>query len=101
MSRYPASAPEQVEFFKKMPKVDLHRHLEGSLRVETMLEVIQEHNLSLPDRQELPSLVQIQPADALNSSTFLSKIPDPALFLPFTGNYPAHHARSHCRRHGG
>lgn len=80
MSWYPASAPEQVEFFKKIPKVDLHRHLEGSLRVETMLEVIQQHNLSLPDRQELPSLVQIQPADALNSSTFLSKFQTLRLF---------------------
>jgi adenosine deaminase len=80
MGLYPTFAPEQVEFFRKIPKVDLHRHLEGSLRVETMLEVIRQHNLNLPDRQELPSRVQIQPDDALNSSTFLSKFQTLRLF---------------------
>ena len=27
------------EFYKSMPKVELHRHLEGSLRLDTMLDV--------------------------------------------------------------
>jgi adenosine deaminase len=80
MPRYPSSAPEQGDFFRKIPKVDLHRHLEGSLRVDTMLEVIQEHNLNLPGLPELPSRVQIQPDDTLNSTIFLSKFQTLRLF---------------------
>lgn len=31
-----------------MPKVDLHRHLEGSLRLETLCEIAREHGIDLP-----------------------------------------------------
>ncbi|MCP4537393.1 MAG: adenosine deaminase [Chloroflexi bacterium] len=31
-----------------IPKVDLHRHLEGSLRLETLSEIAQEHGIDLP-----------------------------------------------------
>jgi adenosine deaminase len=31
-----------------LPKVDLHRHLEGSLRLETLSEIAQEHGIDLP-----------------------------------------------------
>lgn len=31
-----------------LPKVDLHRHLEGSLRLETLAEIAQEHGIDLP-----------------------------------------------------
>jgi adenosine deaminase len=31
-----------------MPKVDLHRHLEGSLRLQTLAEIAQEHGMDLP-----------------------------------------------------
>jgi adenosine deaminase len=31
-----------------MPKVDLHRHLEGSLRLKTLSEIAQEHGIDLP-----------------------------------------------------
>jgi len=33
---------------KSLPLVDLHRHLEGSLRISTVLEVCREQNLPLP-----------------------------------------------------
>jgi len=32
----------------RMPKVDLHRHLEGSLRLQTLAEIAQEHGIDLP-----------------------------------------------------
>ena len=80
MGSFPAFAPEQGDFFCKIPKVDLHRHLEGSLRVDTMLEVIREHNLDLPGLPELPARVQIQPEDAHDSSIFLSKFQTLRLF---------------------
>ncbi|MDY6876351.1 MAG: adenosine deaminase [Chloroflexota bacterium] len=33
---------------RALPKVDLHRHLEGSLRLQTMAEIAQEHGIDLP-----------------------------------------------------
>jgi len=44
-----------------LPKVDLHRHLEGSLRLSTMAEIAREHGVDLPsyDIEELRPYVQI------------------------------------------
>jgi adenosine deaminase len=44
------SAPGQVPFdvFRALPKTDLHVHLDGSLRLETILELAQAHNIDLP-----------------------------------------------------
>ncbi|MDP6034090.1 MAG: adenosine deaminase [Candidatus Marinimicrobia bacterium] len=33
---------------KKLPKVELHCHLDGSLRIETILDLARRHNVSLP-----------------------------------------------------
>ncbi|MCX8012575.1 MAG: adenosine deaminase [Desulfobacterota bacterium] len=59
---------------KKFPKVDLHRHLEGSIRVETLLDIALKENVELPtyDLGELRRLVQVydDPPDFLN---FLNK----------------------------
>lgn len=61
------------QFFRSYPKVDLHRHLEGSLRFKTLLDVAHQHGITLPVSPDLSSLVQMQPGDTLNFSTFLSK----------------------------
>jgi adenosine deaminase len=44
-----------------LPKVDLHRHLEGSLRLETLAEIAREHGIDLPsyDIDRLRPYVQI------------------------------------------
>src|SRR3972149_3012277 len=44
-----------------LPKVDLHRHLEGSLRLETLAEIAREHGIDLPgyDIERLRPYVQI------------------------------------------
>jgi adenosine deaminase len=34
----------------KLPLIDLHRHLEGSVRLETMLELADQHGLNLPGK---------------------------------------------------
>ena len=34
-----------------LPKVDLHRHLEGSLRLQTLVEIAREHGIDLPSYQ--------------------------------------------------
>ena len=71
MGWYTPSSRQQ--FFQTYPKVDLHRHLEGSLRLKTLVEVARQHGITLPITPDLASLVQMQPGDAFNSATFLSK----------------------------
>lgn len=44
-----------LEFFQKLPKTDLHVHLDGSLRLETILDLADQEGVSLPsnDPEEL------------------------------------------------
>ncbi len=72
MSWYPRVNTGQLSFYQQIPKIDLHRHLEGSLRVSTMLDIARQHGLQLPE-SDFHTLVQMQPADSLDFSTFLSK----------------------------
>ncbi|MDR0291838.1 MAG: adenosine deaminase family protein [Elusimicrobium sp.] len=37
-----------LEFIKKIPKTDLHLHLDGSLRLSTLIELAKKDNISLP-----------------------------------------------------
>ncbi|MFO7679989.1 MAG: adenosine deaminase [Chloroflexota bacterium] len=57
-----------------MPKIDLHRHLEGSLRLETLLEIAHHYGLDLPadSLESLRPLVQIT-NDPPDHEVFLSK----------------------------
>jgi adenosine deaminase len=59
--------------FKSFPKIDLHRHLEGSLRVDTLLDIAHQYNLALPAGQDLVRLVQVQPDDPQTMENFLTK----------------------------
>jgi adenosine deaminase len=70
----PAKHSDVRQTLLELPKVDLHRHLEGSLRLETMLELIQREGLDLPNGDmNLQRLVQVQPDDPRTSSNFLAK----------------------------
>jgi adenosine deaminase len=57
-----------------LPKIDLHRHLEGSLRLETLAEIAHQHGIELPewDLEELRPYVQIVD-DPPDFHTFLAK----------------------------
>lgn len=48
-----------------LPKIDLHRHLEGSLRLPTLFEIAQKNGLDLPARtiEELRPLVEVNERD--------------------------------------
>lgn len=48
------------EFFHKLPKVDLHVHLDGSLRMETIQELARKEGLPLGDKslEELEGLIR-------------------------------------------
>ncbi len=64
----------ELEYQQAQPKVDLHRHLEGSLRLDTMHEVVSRFDLDLPSNLEaLRALVQVGDEDARDARTFLTK----------------------------
>jgi adenosine deaminase len=63
-----------AEEYRSLPKVDLHRHLEGSLRLQTMLEVAHEHGMTVPASVvRLSRLVQVQDEEPLTFENFLGK----------------------------
>jgi adenosine deaminase len=61
------------EFYQSLPKVELHRHLEGSLRLETMVEIARQHGMRVQDADQLRSLVQVNDGEPYNFKNFLSK----------------------------
>ncbi len=66
--------PELRRILQRLPKVDLHRHLEGSLRLETLAEIAREHGIDLPsyEIEHLRPYVQIT-NDPPNFQRFLEK----------------------------
>ncbi len=68
------------EFYKSLPKVDLHRHLEGSLRFETVRELARSHGLDLPPTGQLRSMVQVLEDEPYTFTNFLSKFATLRLF---------------------
>jgi adenosine deaminase len=64
-----------------MPKVELHRHLEGSLRLATMADIASAHGLTVPvSMLNLSGLVQVQDQDPLTFTNFLEKFKTLRLF---------------------
>ncbi len=41
-----------TEFLKELPKTDLHVHLDGSIRIPTLIDLAQEYNVQLPSYTE-------------------------------------------------
>lgn len=56
-----------------MPKVELHRHLEGALRLSTLVEIGQQHGMEVANVDALRPFVQMMPDEPRNPSRFLSK----------------------------
>lgn len=64
-----------------LPKVDLHRHLEGSLRLTTMLDIARQHGVTVPvSMLNLSGLVQVQDQDPMTFTNFLDKFKTLRLF---------------------
>jgi adenosine deaminase len=61
------------EYYQTLPKVELHRHLEGSVRLSTLLEIGRSHGLPIPGTGKLRDLVQVQQEDNYSFENFLSK----------------------------
>ena len=50
-----------LEYIRKLPKVELHCHLDGSIRIETMIELAQKNGVTLPsnDAGELKQILKL------------------------------------------
>jgi adenosine deaminase len=67
--------------YHSLPKVELHRHLEGSLRLSTMIDIARQHGVTVPATTlSLSGLVQVQDEDPLTFSNFLEKFKTLRLF---------------------
>jgi len=62
-----------IEFYQSLPKVELHRHLEGSLRVETLAEIGKDHGIRNTGAHVLGPMVQIGEDEPYTFENFLSK----------------------------
>ncbi len=60
---------------QKLPKVELHRHLEGSMRIDTLLEIAHTNDRELDELtlDQLRPHVQMVPGQPLTSEVFLNK----------------------------
>lgn len=77
--------PERItatlDRFRRLPKVELHRHLEGSLRLTTMLDIARRHDIAIPeDVIGLSNLVQMQEDENFSFRNFLAKFDTLRLF---------------------
>lgn len=68
---FSSSVPDE---YRSLPKAELHRHLEGSLRLETMLDVARKHGMTVPASVvNLSRLVQVQDQEPQTFENFLGK----------------------------
>ncbi len=68
-------SPLLREKIRQLPKVDLHRHLEGSLRFSTIVEIASRERIPLPttDPEALRRYVQVNERDLPDYHAFLEK----------------------------
>src|SRR5688572_3650833 len=70
-----------LNIYHELPKVELHRHLEGSLRLSTMLDIAHKDGVTIPvSMLSLSGLVQVQDEDPLTFTNFLEKFKTLRLF---------------------
>jgi adenosine deaminase len=62
-----------INYYQSLPKVDLHRHLEGSLRLDTLRDIADQFNIELPEKDGLGPLVQVVSSDPNTPQNFLAK----------------------------
>ena len=77
-----SNAPtSSLNIFLVLPKAELHRHLEGSLRLPTMLDIAKQHGINVPRSiLSLSELVQVGDKEPYTFSNFLDKFKTLRLF---------------------
>ncbi|HBX68456.1 MAG TPA: adenosine deaminase [Chloroflexi bacterium] len=75
-----AKARRSLDFYTALPKVDLHRHLEGSVRLSTLIEIGHIHEINLVGTEHLRPLVQVGEDEPYTFENFLSKFATLRLF---------------------
>ena len=78
MNDLPEASP--LKAYCSLPKVDLHRHLEGSLRFETVRQLARTQSMDLPATGQLRMMVQVNDGDPYTFENFLSKFSTLRLF---------------------
>ena len=76
MTTLTATMPTDLrQLLLQLPKVELHRHLEGSIRLSTLVDVAEQFDIDLParDMDGLRKHVQITQESPSDSAHFLSK----------------------------
>src|SRR5688500_3262414 len=76
MRKVPSAASKIVlneEFLRKLPKTDLHLHLDGSVRLDTILDLAEKQKVTLPaeDEDSLRSYVQKTPEECKSLEQYL------------------------------
>ncbi|MBC7872301.1 MAG: adenosine deaminase [Chitinophagaceae bacterium] len=63
------------EEVRALPKIELHRHLEGSVRLETLVDIAQQHGIEMPEYEPetLRPFVQMIPDEPRTWQNFLAK----------------------------
>jgi adenosine deaminase len=66
---------ELFNIIHALPKIELHRHLEGSVRLETLIAIAGEAGIEMPeyDAEMLRPFVQMMPGEPRNMKHFLAK----------------------------
>jgi len=64
-----------LDIIENLPKVELHRHLEGSMRIQTLLDIARKNDRELAEitLKELRPHVQMVPGQAFSADEFLRK----------------------------
>jgi len=70
-----------AEFYTALPKVDLHRHLEGSIRLSTLIDIGRSYGFEMMETGDLRPLVQIGKDEPNTFENFLSKFATLRLFF--------------------
>lgn len=77
----PYAQTSALNMYLVLPKAELHRHLEGSLRIKTMLDIAGKHGLTVPvSILRLSGMVQIGDDEPYTFSNFLEKFKTLRLF---------------------
>lgn len=64
-----------LKTIRELPKIELHRHLEGAVRLETLVDIAHEYEIEMPeyDVETLRPFVQMMPNETRNSQHFMGK----------------------------